>query len=122
MLYREQILGTLGEAVGAVSGFFINSLSSVAKMTLNALLGIVIMLYSMFFLLISGSVLLRKILFFLPLCDADEQLLLHRFTSVTAATLKGTMIIGLLQGTICGVGFAIAGNMESSTKSILVQM
>ena len=63
----------------------------------------------MFFLLISGSVLLRKILFFLPLCDADEQLLLHRFTSVTAATLKGTMIIGLLQGTICGVGFAIAG-------------
>ena len=65
-------------------------------MTLNALLGIVIMLYSMFFLLISGSVLLRKILFFLPLCDADEQLLLHRFTSVTAATLKGTMIIGLL--------------------------
>ena len=109
MPYREQILGTLGEAVGAVSGFFINSLSSVAKMTLNALLGIVIMLYSMFFLLISGSVLLRKILFFLPLCDADEQLLLHRFTSVTAATLKGTMIIGLLQGTICGVGFAIAG-------------
>ncbi len=44
----------------------------------------------------------------MPLYDEDERLLLHRFTSVTAATLKGTLIIGMIQGTICGIGFALA--------------
>ena len=107
--YRAMIIEKLGQAVGNISTFLINSLSSVTKMTLNALVGIVIMFYSMFLLLISGEVLLRKILYFLPLRDEDEQLLLDRFTSVTVATLKGTMIIGIIQGTICGVAFALAG-------------
>jgi predicted PurR-regulated permease PerM len=56
-----------------------------------------------------GDVLLGKMLYFLPLRDEDEQLLLRRFTSVTRATIKGTLIIGLLQGLICGLAFAIAG-------------
>ena len=107
--YRTVILEKLGQAVGDISTFLINSFSSITKMTLNALMGIVVMFYAMFFLLISGEVLLRKILYFLPLHDEDEQLLLHRFTSVTLATLKGTMIIGIVQGTICGMAFALVG-------------
>ena len=107
--YRAMIVEKLGQAVGNLSGFLINSLSSMSRMTLNALMGIVIMLYAMFFLLIAGEALLRKILYFLPLCDADEQLLLRRFTSVTAATLKGTIIIGVIQGAIYGTAFALSG-------------
>ncbi len=56
-----------------------------------------------------GDILLQKILYFLPLDDENEQRLLDRFTSVTRATLKGTLIIGIMQGSICGVAFAIAG-------------
>lgn len=63
----------------------------------------------MFYFLTMGDVLLRKILYFLPLDDLNEQLLLNRFTSVTRATVKGTLIIGIIQGTICGIAFAIAG-------------
>ncbi len=107
--YRAAIIEKLGQAVGNISTFLINSLSSVTKMTLNALIGIVLMFYSMFFLLMSGEKFLRKILYFLPLRDKDEQLLLHRFTSVTVATLKGTLIIGIVQGTICGTAFALVG-------------
>ncbi len=107
--YRAVILEKVGMVVGGLSSFLLNSLQSVTMMTVNAMVGIVIMFYSMFFFLISGKQLLRKILYFLPLRDQDEQLLLHRFTSVTAATLKGTMIIGLIQGTICGTTFALAG-------------
>ena len=40
---------------------------------------------------------------------ATNVLLLRRFTSVTKATLKGTLIIGAIQGTICGIAFALAG-------------
>ena len=51
----------------------------------------------------------KKYSFFYPLDDLNEQRLLNRFTSVTRATVKGTLIIGIMQGSICGLAFAIAG-------------
>ncbi len=107
--YRTVIIEKAGLLVGNLSTFLINSLSSVTKLTVNAVFSSVIMLYVMFYFLTMGEVLLTKILYFLPLHDYDERLLLHRFTSVTRATLKGTLIIGALQGCICGAAFALAG-------------
>lgn len=107
--YRAVIIEKAGMIVGNISGFLINSLSSVTKMTVTAVFSSIIMLYVMFYFLSIGEQLLLKILYFLPLQDRDERRLLLRFTSVTKATLKGTMIIGILQGSLCGVAFALAG-------------
>ncbi len=107
--YRDVILEKVGQVVGSISTFLINSLSSVTKMTVGAVFSSIIMLYVMFYFLTMGDRLLMKILYFLPLHDRDEQLLLRRFTSVTRATIKGTLIIGVMQGTICGIAFAVAG-------------
>ncbi len=107
--YRAVIIEKAGLIVGNISSFLINSLSSVTKLTVTAVFSSVIMLYVMFYFLTMGEVLLCKILYFLPLHDRDEQQLLRRFTSVTAATLKGTLIIGAIQGFICGLAFAVAG-------------
>ncbi|ADW16464.1 protein of unknown function UPF0118 [Desulfobulbus propionicus DSM 2032] len=107
--YRAVIIEKAGMMVGNLSTFLINSLSEVTKLTVNAVFSSVIMLYVMFYFLTMGEVLLTKILYFLPLQDRDERRLLRRFTSVTKATLKGTLIIGALQGFICGVAFALAG-------------
>lgn len=107
--YRDIIIQKAGELVGTISSFLINSLSSFTKLTIDAVFSSIIMLYVMFYFLVMGDVLLKKILYFLPLDDANEKRLLQRFTSVTKATLKGTLIIGIMQGTICGIAFAIAG-------------
>lgn len=107
--YRETIIHKLGSLVGTISSFLIDSLQSVTKMTVNAIFGTIIMLYVMFYFLTMGDVLLKKILYFLPLHDEDERRLLIRFTSVTRATIKGTLIIGIMQGAICGLAFALAG-------------
>ena len=107
--YRDLIIEKAGQVVGNLSTFLIDSLSAVTKQTISAVFSSVIMLYVMFYFLTMGEVLLTKILYFLPLHDRDEQRLLHRFTSVTKATLKGTLIIGALQGSICGSAFALAG-------------
>jgi predicted PurR-regulated permease PerM len=107
--YRDVILQKVGQLVGSISTFLVNSLSSVTKMTMQAVFGSIIMLYVMFYFLTMGDKLLMKILYFLPLHDRDEQLLLRRFTSVARATIKGTLIIGIMQGTICGLAFAVAG-------------
>jgi len=107
--YHDVIIQKAGELVGTVSSFLIDSLSSATKMTVNALFSSVIMLYVMFYFFTMGEVLLERILYCLPLTDEDERMLLYRFTSVARATIKGIIVIGIMQGTICGLAFALAG-------------
>jgi predicted PurR-regulated permease PerM len=107
--YRELLFQKAGEMVGGLSAFLIQSLSSGAKGTMNFLFSTFVLLYSMYFFLIDGYQLVNKILYYLPLEDADEQRLLARFTSVARATLKGTAVIGMLQGGLAGVAFAVVG-------------
>lgn len=107
--YRDMILAKASELVGSISTLLINSFSSLTKMTINALFNVVIMLYVMFFFQIEGGALLRKILYYLPLAHEDEERLLRRFTSVAGATIKSTLIIGILQGGLCGLAFLLVG-------------
>lgn len=107
--HRDMILQKLGNLVGNTSTLLIDSLSSITKVTVNAAIMSIIMLYTMFYFLIDGKKLLYKILYYIPLENKDEQHLLQRFTSVARATIKGTLIIGIIQGALCGLGFALAG-------------
>ncbi len=107
--YRDVIFTKVGELISHLSSYLVNSLSSFTKMTMGVIFNTVIMLYVTFYFLNDGAKLLWKILYFLPLKDENEKQLLARFTSVTRATVKGTIIIGLVQGAICGTAFALAG-------------
>jgi predicted PurR-regulated permease PerM len=107
--HREVILQKAGEAVGWVSNFLIDHLSSFTLGTINVVFMLFVLLYTMFFLLMDGDKLLFKILYYLPLEDDDEHRILDRFTSVTRATLKGTAVIGVLQGGLSGIAFAVVG-------------
>ncbi|MFP4350878.1 MAG: AI-2E family transporter [Thermodesulfobacteriota bacterium] len=107
--YRREILSRLGEVVSGISSFLVNKLSSITFGTVNFFLMTFIMLYTMFYFFVDGDTLLRKILYYLPLQNTDERRMLDRFTSVTRATMKGTLVIGILQGGLAGLSFAAAG-------------
>ena len=107
--YRDMLLEKAGQVVGILSNFLIDSLKSMTKMTVHAVFNVIIMLYVMFYFLTTGDVLLKKILYYLPLAHHDEERLLHHFTSVAGATMKSTLIIGILQGGLCGFAFYLAG-------------
>ena len=107
--YRNLILTKAGQLVGYISGFLINRLRSVTLGTVNFIFMLFIMLYTMFFFFMDGQKLIDKILYYLPLDDHDERLMLNKFTSVTRATLKGTAVIGILQGGLAGAAFAVVG-------------
>ena len=107
--YSETIWRKAGEFIGTISRFLISSLSSATMGAVNLLFMSFAMLYTMFFFLMDGDKLLHKILYYLPLKDQDEQRMLHKFTSVTRATLKGTAVIGILQGGLAGIAFWAVG-------------
>jgi len=107
--YREQILAKTGQMVSATSVFLFDSLSATTRGTVAFVFQTVMLLYTLFFLLSDGGALLRKILYYLPLEHTDEQRILDRFTSVTRATVKGTLLIGLAQGVLAGAAFMVVG-------------
>nr|WP_207161365.1 AI-2E family transporter [Rhabdochromatium marinum] len=107
--YRELLISKAGEAVSLVSTFLVGGLSSLTLGTANVVFMIFVMLYTIYFLQMDGHRLVEKILYYLPLKSSDEHLMLDKFTSVTRATLKGTLLIGALQGTLAGIAFAVAG-------------
>jgi predicted PurR-regulated permease PerM len=107
--YQDDLLTRAGQAVEFLSKLLIGGLSAATTGTLNFLFMLVVLLYAMYFFLQQGGRLISLILYYLPLEDAEERLLLDKFSSVTRATLKGTAVIGLIQGTLAGAAFAIAG-------------
>ena len=107
--YREIILEKAGKLVGTLSKWVVGGLSQATLGTANFLFMSFVFLYTMYFFQMDGDKLIRRILYYLPLNSEDENLMLDKFTSVTRATLKGTLLIGVLQGGLAGGAFAIAG-------------
>lgn len=107
--YKEVILRKAATFVGSITRYLMRNLGSGALGTVNFLFMFFIMLYTMFFFLVDGHKLLARILYYLPLKNEEEQQLLGRFTSVTRATIKGTIVICILQGGLAGLGFLFVG-------------
>lgn len=107
--HRDAIVQKAGELVTMISKFLVSGLSSATLGTANFLFMSFIFLYTMYFLQMDGGKFIKKILYYLPLNSDDEILMLEKFTSVTRATLKGTLLIGILQGSLAGIAFAVAG-------------
>lgn len=107
--YRAQIFERTGELVGNLGKFLVASLSNTTRGTVSFLFDFFMMLYTMFFLLMDGPALLKTGLRVLPLREVEKEQMLDRFVSVTRATLRGTLVIGVLQGMLAGFAFWVAG-------------
>jgi len=107
--YRSMLLNIAGDFSSSLSGWAVDMAQSFTRGTISSALSLLIILYTMFFLFIDGDKFLYYLLYYIPLNDDDEKKLLERFISVTRATLKGTAVIGILQGALAGMALGIAG-------------
>jgi predicted PurR-regulated permease PerM len=106
---QEQLLQQVGTAAKAAGAFLVTVLSRMTATTAMFILNLFVMLYAMFFFFKDGQKILERIFYYLPLNDEDETRMLARFTSITRATIKGTVVIGIIQGTLAGIAFWVAG-------------
>lgn len=107
--YQAQITSKIGELASRAGGFLLNSIAAATVGTVNFIFALFVMLYAMFFFLRDGPAILERILYLMPLSPAAEDQMVSRFVSVTRATLKGTLIIGVVQGALAGGAFWVAG-------------
>ena len=107
--YQHELMTKISELAGMVGTFLVNSVAAATRGTASFLLSAFVMLYAFFFFLMSGRELLERVLYYIPLEPEDENLMVEKFLSVTRATLKGSLVIGIVQGLLAGAGFAVAG-------------
>jgi predicted PurR-regulated permease PerM len=68
-----------------------------------------LMLYLVFFFLRDGKALLQAIEQVLPLGETRGMQLFSKFAEVAQATIKGTLVVGIVQGSLGGLIFALLG-------------
>lgn len=104
-LGREQLLGKLEQvgtfALGVAQALYIG--------TTQFIFWLFVMFFTLFYFLMDGKVLVSRAMRLSPLADARERELIRTFESMGRAILKGSFLIGVIQGALGGFFLAIAG-------------
>ena len=82
---------------------------AIGQNTLMLLVDLGIMLYLLFFFLRDGRDLAQTIRRAVPMQRQHTDFLLSKFATVVRATVKGTVVVALVQGMLGGVAFAFLG-------------
>ena len=82
---------------------------TIGQNTLMLLVNLGIMLYLLFFFLRDGRDLAQTIRRAVPMQRQHTDFLLSKFATVVRATVKGTVVVALVQGMLGGVAFAFLG-------------
>ncbi|MEM9395730.1 MAG: AI-2E family transporter [Pseudomonadota bacterium] len=107
--YSAQIAAKLGELASAVGGFLVSALGSITRGTASFFLSLFVFIYAFFIFLQMDRPVIDLLLSYSGLAPATQTALRDRMISVSRATIKGTFLIGIIQGVLGGVGFWAAG-------------
>jgi len=103
-------LQTALQNVAASAGPFAAALlKRTSQGTIQVIVLLFVTLFTMFYFFRDGKDLLRRIRSLIPLDRQHKNAIVDRFSSVARATVKGTLLIALVQGTLSGITLWIFG-------------
>jgi len=99
-------LQEIAKATGKGASFVVNK-TSVGILTVAANLFVVF--FTLFYLFRDGRAMLNRLRYLSPLRNEYEDMLFERFMLISRASLRGTVLIGVIQGTLGGLTFLVFG-------------
>ncbi|MBZ0266011.1 AI-2E family transporter [bacterium] len=90
------VLKTSGSMIG-------NVINATSRKGFSFVLNLFMMIFTMFYFFQDGPRMVKRLKFYSPLDDSYEDQLFQRFTSVSRATIKGSLVLGLIQGVMGGL-------------------
>lgn len=99
----------LAKASGTIATWLSARVFSFVGSATSAVLNLVIAFFGLYYMLRSDRNTWDTIRPYIPFSPTTADALRDRFVSVTEATLLGTMLIAVIQGTLVGTGFWIVG-------------
>lgn len=97
-----------GVIVG-VGSWFVNLILGAGQGAAIFIVQLGMMIYLLFFLLRDGTEIYRTVFESIPLAGGQKERFFDRFAVVTVATIKGTLVVSVVQGTLGGIIFAALG-------------
>jgi len=117
-------LGAVWEKVAAAMTngiqFMATEALSIGQSTFGLLVSLGVMLYLMFFLLRDGPALADRVKDVIPLRVEQREALVDKFTVVIRATVKGDILVAVLQGALGGLAFWFLGVRASLLWAVLM--
>ncbi|WP_417481661.1 AI-2E family transporter [Maricaulis sp.] len=107
--YQATIATQIGSLAGSVGRILVSSLRAGTGGVLIAALNLFILIYALFFFLLTGRETGRKAVALIPMVREDREMLAERAISTIRATVKGSFLIALVQGSLTGIGLFAAG-------------
>jgi len=99
-------LQNVASSAGRLAATLINKTS---RGTIEIVVLLFLTLFTMFYFFRDGRDLLRRVRFLIPLNREQKNAIATRFSTVARATVKGTLVIALVQGTLTGLTLWIFG-------------
>jgi predicted PurR-regulated permease PerM len=109
-------------AAGALAQLIATRAVVVGQNVLSVVAQTALMLYLLFFILRDGDKMLAVLGDAIPMGDGRQRTLFNRFASVTRATLKGTVLVGLVQGALGGLLFWVLGLNAPAFWGVIMAM
>lgn len=113
---QENLVSLLGQASQAIA----TRVVSIGQGTAQLIVSLGVMLYVLFFLFRDGTDISAMIRKASPLSDHHTDFILGKFSAVLKATVKGNVIIAIIQGTIGGVAFWALGIQAALLWGVLM--
>jgi predicted PurR-regulated permease PerM len=104
-LMQQKLLLTLGNSGQALTSRVVG----IGQVTLDFLVAFFLMIYMLFFMFRDGDQLSQSIARSIPLNPQHTRRLLTQFATVVRATVKGNIVVALVQGTLGALAFWVLG-------------
>lgn len=105
----ERIRASAETAAVAATRYVAGQALAVGQNALTVAIFFALMLYFLYFFLRDGERITGSLIRAIPMGDERERQLFARFAEVSRATVKGTLVVAAVQGTLGGLMFAVAG-------------
>jgi predicted PurR-regulated permease PerM len=105
----DRVREGLSNAAVTISQFAASQAIVLGQSAISVLVLFILTLYLLFFFLRDGDRIIEGLIRAMPLGDPRERRLFSRFAQVSRATVKGTLVVGIVQGTMGGLAFWILG-------------
>lgn len=108
-IQASEVRDKISSAAVGGSKFIAEEALIIGQNTFSFLMSLALMVYLTFFLLRDGNRLIEVLIQALPLGDEREHKLFRKFAEVTRATIKGNLVVAIVQGALGGIIFAVLG-------------
>ncbi|MCI0515274.1 AI-2E family transporter [candidate division KSB1 bacterium] len=103
--WQSEISGVAQNLAGLMATF----INKASKETFQLITDLFFIFFAMYYFFRDGQKLIQRLKYLSPLADRYEEELISRFIAVSKATIKGTLVIGLIKGIMGALTFWIFG-------------